>query len=252
MESEFHAGHVINDGILIQYLDSVDVADSKLVPLLICPGLSETAEEYVDLLHDLLPRRCVVLSFRGRGGSHTPVSGYNLHSHLADLEAVIRATGLEQFHLFAHSRGVSYALGYVQKQLSSSSSSGNRSVKVTSLILSDYPPEHRRMPEGWADDYITNYLIPFERTGNIRPDAVWGIQHEAEQIDLSMPIDFVQRVLILRGALEDSLLSEADTEAYKSKFTNCRVETLMRSGHNLMVNERQECFEHIRGFLGEA
>ncbi|REE84388.1 alpha/beta hydrolase family protein [Paenibacillus taihuensis] len=246
MEREFRASHASNDGILIHYLDSVDVADRTLTPLLICPGLSETAEEYMDLMRYLLPRRCVVLSFRGRGGSDTPASGYNLDSHIADMKAVIRASGLEQFHLFAHSRGVSYALGYVQEQLSS-----NGSVQAVSLLLSDYPAEHRRMPEGWADDYITNYLIPFERTGNIRPAAVWGIQHEAEQIDLSAPIELIEHALILRGALEGSLLSEPDVETYKSMFAKCHVEALTHSGHNLMGNERLNCSELIRAFLGE-
>ncbi|SEM70951.1 alpha/beta fold hydrolase [Paenibacillus sp. OV219] len=245
MNMEHLSSHVNNKGVLIHYLDSIQAADPRLTPLLICPGLSETAEEYADLLEYLLPRRCVALSFRGRGGSDTPMSGYNLDSHLADLEGVIRAAGLERFHLFAHSRGASYALGYVQQQCQIGSSS------VVSLILSDYPPEHRQMPEDWANDYITNYLIPFERTANIRPEAVWGIQHEAKQIALTAPLDTVHNALILRGALEDSLLSDTDTEKYNSMFTHCRVEVLEQSGHNLMDNEREGCFRLIRGFLDE-
>ncbi|AZN42212.1 alpha/beta fold hydrolase [Paenibacillus albus] len=245
MNQELLTSHVNNDGVLIHYLDSFHAADPRLTPLLICPGLSETAEEYVDLMQALLPRRCIVLSFRGRGGSDTPSHGYNLDAHLTDLEAVIRAAGIERFHLFAHSRGVSYALGYLQQQSRLGSSS------VDSLILSDYPPEHRQMPEGWADDYITNYLIPFERTGHIRPEAVWGIQHEAEQISLSAALDAVPNALILRGALEDSLLSDADTKRYTEMFTRCRIEALEQSGHNLMDNEREGCFRHIRRFLEE-
>ena len=55
----------ITNGVSIHYLDSHPDSDFSLTPLLICPGLSETAEEYQDLLEYLMPRRCIVLSFRG-------------------------------------------------------------------------------------------------------------------------------------------------------------------------------------------
>jgi len=40
------------------------------------------------LLEYLLPRRCVALSFRGRGNSDTPTNGYDLQDHILDIKSV--------------------------------------------------------------------------------------------------------------------------------------------------------------------
>lgn len=66
----------------------------------------------------------------------------------------VRVHYYDSFHLFAYSRGVSYALGYMQLH----------EEHVCSLIVGDYPAEHRAMTAEWAVDYINNYLIPFKRT----------------------------------------------------------------------------------------
>ncbi|WP_308634650.1 alpha/beta fold hydrolase [Paenibacillus silvisoli] len=225
-----------NDGVRIHYYDTGDAPDDK-VPLLICPGLSETAEEYADLMAFLRPRRCVALSFRGRGKSDTPSIGYNLDEHIADIEAVVRDTGLRRFHLFGHSRGVSYALGYARIHAGS----------VASFLVSDYPAEHRQMPEGWADAYYNDYLIPYNRTGNIRLEAVKGIQQQAEQLSLDGPLR--KPALVLRGKLEGSLLPDADLQRYEAMFERMTVKEMLRSGHDLMGTERDACFAAIRDFL---
>ncbi len=118
-----------NDGVMLHYLDSA--TSSSLVPVLICPGLSETAEEYSDMIEYLSPRRCIVLSFRGRGQSDTPASGYNLADHVADIECVVKAADLNRFHLFSYSRGVSYALGtYVRMPYGESRGSPNKCTSI--------------------------------------------------------------------------------------------------------------------------
>jgi len=45
--------------------------------------LQSKAEEYADLLEELLPRRGVVLSFRGKGQSDTPDNGCDLQHHVS-------------------------------------------------------------------------------------------------------------------------------------------------------------------------
>lgn len=44
----------------------------------------------------------------------------------------------------ARSRGVSYALGY--SILNSSLLKG--------MIIEEYPPVHKKMPEGWAEEFL--------------------------------------------------------------------------------------------------
>ena len=200
-----------HNGVRIHYLDTAPYAEAQYTPVVICPGLSETAEEYVELALFLLPRRSIVLSFRGRGQSQTPSKGYDLDDHVTDIESVLRETNLSYCHLFSYSRGVSYALRYTQTHLFS----------IASLIIGDYPAEHRQMTSEWADEYIEHYLIPQNRLGHIRPEAVRAIQRESTQIALHSQINVP--VLVTRGMLEDSLITDEDLQKYKEMCTNLSI-----------------------------
>ncbi|GGG15174.1 hypothetical protein GCM10010916_35100 [Paenibacillus abyssi] len=48
--------------------------------------------------------------------------------------------------MFSYSRGVSYALGFANEAAR----------RVVSMIIQDYPAEHKQMPADWPDDYIHN------------------------------------------------------------------------------------------------
>jgi len=224
-----------NGKIAIHYLISNEQDTS--VPLLICPGLSETAEEYVELMTYLSPRKCVVLSFRGRGQSDTPESGYDLQSHVSDIAAVVADAQLNRFHLYANSRGVAYALGYMEKDTSG----------VMSVILQEYPAEHRAMPEGWAEDYISRYLVQFSRQRNIRPEAVRGIERESTQLRLSKGIN--KKLLVLRGKMADSLLSDEDCRRYERLCAEVSFALFERSGHDLRSMEKELLYRTIGDFI---
>lgn len=224
----------------IHFLDSKPESNPLMTPLLICPGLSETAEEYEDLLIQLLPRRVVVLSFRGRGKSDSPLGGYDLNDHIQDIEDIVSHLSLESFNLFAYSRGVSFALGYMY----------NNPNKIKKVILQDYPPEHKQMSTEWADDYIHNYLIPFKRTGNISEIAVNGIARDATQIPFNEMI--TKPVLILRGMLEGTLITEEDVQKYKELIEDCTVIQFFESGHDIRSAESDKQLEVIQAFLNEA
>lgn len=224
-----------NGDVRIHYLESV--TESPLIPVLICPGLSETAEEYEELMAYLWPRRCIVLSFRGRGQSDTPSSGYDLEQHVSDIESVVRVASLQRFHLFAYSRGVSYALGFAK-------TNPNR---LASLSLQDYPAQHKQMPPEWAEAYIHEYLIPYGRTGNIRPEAVKGIQRESRQADLSFPLS--SPLLILRGMLEGSLISDQDMIVYRSMNPKVYEQCFHESSHSIRRTEQKLLFQAIKHFL---
>ncbi|ACT00837.1 alpha/beta fold hydrolase [Paenibacillus sp. JDR-2] len=228
-----------NGEISIHYYDSRDEADERLVPIVICPGLSETAEEYLDFIEAAAPRRCISLSFRGRGKSDTPETGYDLKDHLSDLESVARGSGVKRFHLFAYSRGVSYALQYALAYPSD----------VCSFIVGDYPPEHRSMPDGWAEDYIHNYLIPYNRTSNIRTDAVWGIQRESVQISLDQPLKLP--IMVARGQLEGSLITEEDLAKYMRMSEAVCVKEYARSDHALKGEDKALFYADIVHFVNE-
>ncbi|MBW7454861.1 alpha/beta fold hydrolase [Paenibacillus sepulcri] len=231
--------HANNNDVKIHYYDSLEKSksDGNSIPLVVCPGLSETAEEYIDLLEAVSPRRCILLSFRGRGGSDTPVHGYNLDDHVSDLEAVVRHAGVELFHLFGYSRGASYALGYAQKHKG----------QIKSLILGDYPPEHRAMSEDWTKDYIHNYLMPHSRTNYIRPEAVLGIQSESSQSSLENVLSM--NVLVARGKLQGSLITDSDLLRYKEMCSRLSIKEYRRSGHDIKEKEKELFYSDVVSFL---
>ncbi|MGO4344368.1 alpha/beta fold hydrolase [Paenibacillus sp. MCAF9] len=226
-----------NQDVQIHYLDSKPDADQKLTPLIICPGLSETAEEYEDLLLYLLPRRAIVLSFRGRGQSDTPFNHYDLKDHIADLSAVVEAAAVDRFHLMGYSRGVSYALGYAQ----------TNEHNLESLILEDYPAEHKQMSAEWRHDYIFNYLKPMKREEKIREQAVIGIERDSSQLQLDVKLKLP--VLVMRGMLEGSLLSDAELIHYKQLFSNITVKEFFESAHNIRGTEKEELYQTIEQFI---
>lgn len=232
----FESHFAYHHGVRIHYMDSRN-GDSSLTPMLICPGLSETAEEYTELLAYLWPRRCVVLSFRGRGQSSTPSTGYDLQDHVLDIESVVESARLDRFHLFSYSRGVSYALGYARMHAD----------RLATVLVQDYPAQHKQMPQGWADEYINDYLIPYGRTGNIRPEAVRGIQRESRQMDLQTPLQV--RLLVLMGLLEGSLVTDEDVEIYQTMSPATQIRGFQFSGHCIRGAEKPLLFETIKNFL---
>lgn len=231
----------VNGQVRIEYFDSLEGSDERLVPLIISPGLSETAEEYLDLLEAVLPRRSIVLSFRGRGKSDTPNSGYNLAEHVSDIEAVVKQTGVSSFHLFSYSRDVSYALGYVERHKE----------QILSLMIGDYPPEHRDMPHDWPEDYIHNYLIAYNRIDHIRPAAVWGIQRESTLLNLDY-LSLPMPVLVGRGKLPGSLIRDMDLDRYKKMCSDITIKEYVESGHDLKGPEKSLFYADVIDFLNKV
>ncbi|SFB61714.1 alpha/beta hydrolase fold [Cohnella sp. OV330] len=228
-------------GVRIHYLDSRLESDVSLVPILVCPGLSETAEEYEDFIGEMLPRRTIVLSFRGRGRSDTPLSGYDLQDHVKDIESVVQQLQLRRFHLYGYSRGVSYALAYASLHPE----------RVASLIVQDYPAEHKAMTAEWTGSYIDDYLIPTNRlTTNIRAEAVHGIHRDSTACDIGF--SFGKPVLVMRGLLADSLISDEQLRSYKQHFRNLRIEAFSESGHNIRGSEKEKLDRTIEDFLNES
>ncbi|GIQ69618.1 hydrolase [Xylanibacillus composti] len=231
---------VRHHGIAIHVLDSKTMSDPTLPPLVISPGLSETAEEYMEFMHEMYPRRCIVLSYRGRGRSDTPERGYGLAEHVTDLQAVISEANLPAFHLMGHSRGVSYVLGYAL----------NHNEAIRSLVLEDYPAEHKKMPESWAEFYIRDYLIPAQREAHIRQEAVRGIERESTQLSLAKRLNLP--VLILRGMQEGSMLTDAHMQEYESLYMHLEKKNYPNSGHDIRNTESAAMVKDIQAFLARA
>ena len=231
---------VDNEGVKIHVLDSIDESDEQFVPLLICPGLSEHADEYRTLIEDLLPRRSIVISFRGRGKSDTPEAGYSLQHHLSDISSVVDKLNLQSYYLLGYSRGVSYAIGHVLDAKQS----------VKGLILEEYPAEHKRMSPEWAEDYINGYLTPTGRIIQMRAVAVHGIQRESVQYDFWDELGKVAMpVLLMRGMLEGSLLTDEDEDRYRNNVKNLSTFHFHVSEHDVWRSEYALFVQKLKEFM---
>jgi pimeloyl-ACP methyl ester carboxylesterase len=130
-------------GPRIRYLDNAPDEPSGL-PVLFSPGLSDFAEEYVDLLEFFAPRRVLVVEVRGRGRSEAPPNGYRARDHASDLEAVLDEAGVDRFHLMTFSRGTTWALELAFAHPE----------RVASLAIGDYRAGEIGLPAEFVDSQM--------------------------------------------------------------------------------------------------
>ncbi|MFN8027826.1 MAG: alpha/beta fold hydrolase [Acidimicrobiia bacterium] len=103
---------VEHDGLRLHYLDSSgDDTDPTHHPVVFVPGMGDEAEEYHDLLDDLLPRRVLSVDVRGRGASEVPDSGWSPAHHVSDLDAIIGDSGVGRVHMASYSAPATRSVG---------------------------------------------------------------------------------------------------------------------------------------------
>jgi pimeloyl-ACP methyl ester carboxylesterase len=130
-------------GPRIRFLDNSPTVPVGL-PILFSPGLSDLAEEYLEMLEFFVPRRVLVVEVRGRGQSEAPSSGYTVADHSADLEAVLDEAAIARCHLMTFSRGTSWALDLAISNPD----------RVASLSIGDYRAEEVALPPGFAEGQL--------------------------------------------------------------------------------------------------
>lgn len=136
---------VNNNGVHIHVTEAHRELNKGDVPLVIIPGLSESAEDYISIVEKLTPRHIIMITLRGRGKSDSPASGFTLEDHISDIDAVVRHLELESFILMGYSRGVSYQLGYAVQHPE----------RIRGLIIGDYPAIHTQLPPGWVEFFAS-------------------------------------------------------------------------------------------------
>lgn len=164
------AGEVDNAGTRLAYL----AAGERGRPLLLCPGLSDSAEDYREVLEALAPQRAIAMSFRGQAGSGEPESGYDLNDFASDIGAVVDGLDLHDVALFAHSRAVPYAIAYAADQPG----------RVGTLVLGDAPAVHRSYPEEWAEGFAATDWRGQQVADRISGSVLRQVQREAGHVEL--------------------------------------------------------------------
>lgn len=216
--------------IKIHFLEKNIFQKDKL-SIVYSPGLWEPAERALPLF-DGLDYHCVALSYRGRGESETPISGYDLHHHISDFKTVIDALKLEDIVIVAFSRGVGYACGYIEKYPE----------RVKGLIIVDHSPVHLKPSEGYADFWKNLVYLGRPITEFMRPVAIEGIEKEAQMVYFwEMLAKLKIPVKVLRGVSSESKIqsdmTEEDAKNYIKYVENLELVDFKYSGHMIPDEE---------------
>ncbi len=218
------SGFVDNDGVRIHHLS----AGGRDSPVLVAPGLSDSAEDHRGLVEALSPRRVVAMSFRGRGRSGSPVTGYDLGGHVSDLDAVVEGLGLRDVVLFGHSRAVSYAVAYA----------ATRPDRVASLVLGDAPPVHRSFPPEWVGQFGASRWRGQRVDERVSEDLLRAIQREAREVQLwdTLAALRIPVVALLAGATPPERRTPL---AERYRRAGAQVAVLENADHTLWEPEPQ-------------
>ncbi|WP_232699377.1 alpha/beta fold hydrolase [Brevibacillus daliensis] len=231
---------VDNRGTAIHFVD-VNNTIKENVPLIIIPGLSESAEDYISLMERFSPRRCVAITLRGRGKSDTPETGYTLEDHISDIDTVINHLALKEFILLGYSRGVSYAIGYAIKYTKN----------LKGLIICDYPANHTQLRQGWVEFFSS--LPPWRGkplSERMNLQALHGLQSESTQVSFWDDLPSITcPTLIIRGGKEGALISLETAKQYVEKMPQADVAVFVDSDHNIFEPNVETFIETTNLFL---
>jgi pimeloyl-ACP methyl ester carboxylesterase len=234
----FIEGVAVNDAVRVHYLDAqADGADA--LPVVIVPGLSESAEEYTALMGRLAPRRCVAISLRGRGRSDVPTSGYTLDDHAGDLLAVVRHVNLALCVLVAFSRGVPYAIRCASSE----------PARIAALVLGDYPAVHRRLPENWTRRFLASSWRGRPVVERVPAAVVEAVPRESAQVPLWDELRSIGCPVLVVGGRSGGLLEGRDVGGYRrAGIADLRVAWL-ETGHDLLAPDERAFLGVLEGFL---
>ncbi len=209
-------------------------SDSPLTPFLIVPGTFGVAEDYIQEMEALAPRRCIAVSLRGRGQSDAPASGYRFEDHVADLAAAAAQLGDERFAMMGYSMGAAYALGFAAQQMR----------KIAGLIVGDYPARYRALSPKWAERAVAS--MP-ERA---RPEVAAALQRESSEVLLWDSLSSIDcPVMILKGGQPGSLITAEVAATYLERLKDAEIVTLDQNAHELWRPDFDSYIGAIRSFL---
>jgi len=215
------------------------VSESPLTPFLIVPGAFGVAEDYVQEMSALAPRRCITISLRGRGRSEVPKSGYRFEDHIADIATVAGQLGAERFAsekvaMMGYSMGAAYALGYATEQSS----------RVAGLIAGEYPARYRALSAKWAERAVAS--MP----DRARPEVAQALQRESSEVQLWERLGSIDcPVMVLKGGQPGSLVTAEIAAMYLERLKDAAIVKLEQNAHELWRPDFESYIGAIRDFL---
>lgn len=217
-----------NTGVRIHCLEFC--AEDTRLPLVIVPGMINSAEEVAEMIGEQLSRHTIILSVRGRGKSDSPAAGWTFEDQASDVAAAIKHFNLPEIALFGHSVGSSFAIGALPVQ----------STSVRAFIVGDYAPFYPPFSEAWA----ANVRTYAER--QITEVALDGIVREAAYVTLVDQLKLVEdRLFAITGDEDKSLLEPQYIAKLQELFPKITIERLTGLTHEFMSDDPARSVEAI-------
>ena len=223
----------VNSGsVRLHYLGQE--SDAPLTPFLIVPGTFGVAEDYVQEMEALAPRRCITVSLRGRGQSDAPQSGYRFEDHVADITAAAAELGREKFIVMGYSMGAAYTLGFAAAQPD----------RIAGLIVGDYPARYRALSPKWAERAVAS--MPDRAI----PKVAEALQRESSEMLLWDSLGSIDcPVMILKGGQSGSMVTAEVAAMYLERLKQGEIVTLDQNAHELWRPDFESYIGAIRAFL---
>ena len=227
-----HSQRLVNNaGVQIHCLEFNTTSTG--IPLIVVPGMINSAEQVADEIGQYLTGRTIILSLRGRGKSDSPIFGWTLDDQASDVTAVIAAYGFDQVILFGHSAGASIA----------ARSLPSIKARVAGFVIGDFAPFYPPYHEQWKQHIMG---LP-ER--QISDDALEGIVRDAKYEDVMANLQqSAASILVITGEPERSVLRPEEIEKMKERLPRAEVSVLAGCGHEFLSDDPARAVEILERF----
>lgn len=229
----------VRSGVRLRYLDN-DPDEAVGLPVLLSPGFTDVADEYVEVLKFFAPRRVLVVEVRGRGQSEAPASGYTAADHAADLRAVLDEEQVDEFHLMTFSRGTTWGLDVVLADPS----------RVASVSIGDYWAREKRFAVAVADEVMTTRFrgrpLVERIAGHVLPE-LFAASLDRDLLDELAATELP--VLVATGTEPGCLLTTADVEEYRTRLPGVEIVTIEGAVHDLFRPDRLAYARAVSEFI---
>jgi pimeloyl-ACP methyl ester carboxylesterase len=214
-------------GPRIRYLDNAPLEPVGL-PILFSPGLSDFADEYVEMLEFFLPRRVLAIEVRGRGQSEAPATGYSVRDHVGDLEAVLDEEGIERFHLMTFSRGTSWGL-----QLAIDSPE-----RIASLSIGDYRAAEIALTPEFVEAQYGSRFRGKAMSERLPRHVLDGIGAASRARELWSELVTLPCPLLVARPGGDGILDDDAIDRYRQVRPDVEIVTVPDAPHDLFRHDR--------------
>lgn len=213
----------------------------KKPTLVFLPGLSSIAEDGWECLSPCVSEgvNVVSFSFRGRGQSTTPLTGYTADDHAGDIDLVLTSLGCSQVVIVANSISSIYAMQYLIRREKS---------PVKGLVIVDHTLRTINLPTGWANDFSQRNIGGRSVLTAIRKEALEGMERESKALDLYPAFANLDlSTIVMAAPIGKGLLTELDLASF-SKNKQTKIIEFKESDHFIRLREPEKFRNTIMAF----